>query len=205
MNCDPWQVAISALIDGEDPGIEPRLVEAHLDNCPECRRFQAISEMGRRTAHIQPAQQMPDLSKKVSKLNAAIDRAASLSIARVLLALLAVDVFFFAIRDLLGDDSDATAHASRHLGAFSFAYGVGLLVVVVRPARARTMLPVAAVLSGALLVTAVVDLWNGTVPLTGEASHLPELISVLLIWMLAVPSHKRATTTAKSDRRLHAA
>jgi predicted anti-sigma-YlaC factor YlaD len=205
MNCEPWQLAISALIDGEDPGIEPRLIEAHLDNCPECRRFHAISEMGRRTARLQPAQQMPDLSKKVSKLNATIDRAANLSIARVLLALVAIDVFFFAIRDLLSDDVDATAHASRHLGAFSIAYGVGLLVVVARPARARTMLPVAAVLAGALLVTAVVDLLNGAVPLIGEATHLPELISVLLIWMLAVPSHKRATSTPKSDRRLHAA
>jgi len=205
MNCEPWQLAISARIDGEDPGIEPRLIDAHLDACPACRRFQAVSEMGRRSARIQPAQAMPDISKEMSRLNSAIDRAASLSIARVLLALVAVDVFYFAIRDLLGDDSDATAHAARHLGAFSFAYGVGLLVVVFRPARARTMLPVAAVLAGALLVTAVVDLLNGTVPIIGEASHLPELISVLLIWMLAVPSHKRATSKQKSDRRLHAA
>jgi hypothetical protein len=49
------------------------------------------------------------------------------------------------------------------------------------------MLPVAAVLAGALLVTAVADLANGRVPLVDEAQHLPEVISVVLVWLLAVP------------------
>jgi predicted anti-sigma-YlaC factor YlaD len=191
-------VAISAQLDGEDPGVEPRLLEAHLATCAECTRFQAVSEATLRTARIQPAQQMPDLSKPLVKLNAIADRAASWSIVRVLLALVAFDVLFFALKALiLPDEADATAHAARHLGAFSFAYGVGLLVVVVRPARARTMLPVAAVLAGALSITAIIDLSNGTVPLTGEATHLPELISVLLIWMLAVPSRKREKPAAR--------
>ncbi len=206
MTCEPWQVAISARIDGEDPGIEPRLVDAHLEACPACRRFQAVSEADHRAALVHVAEPMPDLSKRMSRTNAMIDRAAGLSIARVLLALVALDVFFFAAKALvLGEETDASTHAARHLGAFSIAYGVGLIVVVVRPARARTMLPVAAVLAGALLITAVVDLLNGTVPLTGEATHLPELISVILIWLLAVPSHRRATSKPASDRRLHAA
>jgi predicted anti-sigma-YlaC factor YlaD len=198
VTCEPWQVAISAQLDGEDPGVEPRLLQAHLATCAECTRFQAISEATLRKARIQPAQEMPDLSRPLVKLNAIADRAASWSIVRVLLAVVAFDVLFFALKALiLADEADATAHAARHLGAFSFAYGVGLLVVVVRPARARTMLPVAAVLAGALFITAVIDLSNGTVPLTGEATHLPELISVLLIWMLAVPSHKREKPAAR--------
>lgn len=142
----------------------------------------------------------------MARLNAVADRAASLSIVRMLLAVVAVDVIAFALRDLLSaGDSDAGVHATRHLGAFSIAYGVGLLVVAVRPARARTMLPVAAVLAGALLVTALVDLFEGRVPLLGEANHLPELISVLLIWMLANPRRPKAKPDRKSDRRLHAA
>ncbi|MFM2079003.1 MAG: hypothetical protein RJA49_2893 [Actinomycetota bacterium] len=206
VTCEPWQLAISARIDGEDPGIEPRLIDAHLDTCAECRRFQTVAETGRRSVRLQAAAPMPDLSRELSRTNSMLDRAAGLSIARVLLALVAFDVFFFAVKALvLGEEADASTHAARHLGAFSIAYGVGLIVVVVRPARARTMLPVAAVLAGALLITAVVDLLNGTVPLTGEATHLPELISVILIWLLAVPSHRRANRTAASDRRLHAA
>ena len=30
MSCDHWQAAISARIDGEDMGVEPRLLDAHL-------------------------------------------------------------------------------------------------------------------------------------------------------------------------------
>ena len=104
---------------------------------------------------------------------------------------------------VLGDEQDTSAHGARHLGAFAVAYGVGLLVVVARPARARTMLPVAAVLAGALLITAVVDLANGRIPLVGEAWHLPEIVSVALIWLLAVPpvrSRSRAWSTLTPRR-----
>jgi hypothetical protein len=88
---------------------------------------------------------------------------------------------------VLGDEADTSAHGARHLGAFTVAYGVGLLVVAARPARARTMLPIAGVLAGALLITALVDLANGRIPLVGEARHLPEIASVVLVWLLAVP------------------
>lgn len=111
---------------------------------------------------------------------------------RGLLAVVAVQILVFSIPALvLGDEQATSAHSARHLGAFTVAYAVGLLVVVVRPARARTMLPVAAVLAGALLVTAVVDLANGRVPLVDEAQHLPEVLSVLLVWLVAVPSPRR--------------
>lgn len=110
----------------------------------------------------------------------------------MLLVVVAVEIIIFSLRALvLGDGDDASVHATRHLGAFTVAYGVGLLGVAVRPARARTMLPVAAVLAGALAITAVVDISVGEVPLVNEASHIPEVISVVLIWLLAVPSHKR--------------
>ena len=52
------------------------------------------------------------------------------------------------------------------------------------------MLPVAAVLAGALVITAVVDLAQRRVPLVGEAAHLPEVVSVVLVWLLAVPSRR---------------
>ena len=95
-----------------------------------------------------------------------------------------------AMKVVLGDGT-AGGHEARHLGAFSIAYAVALLVVAVRPARARTVLPVAAVLAGALFVTAVVDLATGTVPFINETLHIPELLSVLLVWLLAVPSPRR--------------
>ncbi len=64
-------------------------------------------------------------------------------------------------------------------------------MVVARPARARTMLPVAAVLAAALVLTALVDVARGDIPLANESLHLPELISVVLIWLLANPVRGR--------------
>lgn len=119
---------------------------------------------------------------------------------RVLLAVVAVEILVFSLPALVfGDEQQTSTHAARHLGAFTVAYAVGLLVVVVRPARARTMLPVAAVLAGALLVTAIVDLANTRVPLIDEAQHLPEVLSVVLVWLIAVPSPRRRGRSARVD------
>lgn len=109
----------------------------------------------------------------------------------MLLAVVAVEIVVVSVPALLGDEQATATHAARHLGAFAVAYGVGLLVVAARPARARTMLPVAGVLAGALVITAVVDLAQRRVPLVDEAAHLPELVSVVLIWLIAVPAPGR--------------
>jgi len=52
------------------------------------------------------------------------------------------------------------------------------------------MLPVAAVLAAALVITAAVDLADGRIPLAGEALHVPEVLSVLLVWLLASPGRR---------------
>ena len=62
-----------------------------------------------------------------------------------------------------------------------------MLVVVVRPARARAVLPVALVLAGALVITAIIDLVDRRIPLTGGATHLPELLSVVTPGLLTRP------------------
>lgn len=192
MSCDRWREAISARLDGEDPGIEQRLVDAHVARCGECQRFSAAAEATRRDHRIGPAPDIPDLSRQVSKLVTLADRAGRWSLVRVLLTVVALEIIAFSLPALvLGDDQSTSPHSARHLGAFTAAYGVGLLVVAVRPARARTMLPVAAVLAGALVITAIVDLIDGRIPLVGEAQHLPEVLSVVLVWLLAIPAPRR--------------
>jgi predicted anti-sigma-YlaC factor YlaD len=195
MRCEQWHEAISARADGEDPGIEERLIDAHLAHCSECRSFAQAIEGSRRRLVVRPAEPMPDLSRRIAKTNALLDRAGSWSIVRALLIVVAIEIVVLAVPALVLGEGEARAHDARHLGAFSIAYAVALLVAAVRPARARTVLPVAAVLAGALLVTAIVDLAAGTVPLLNEASHLPELLSVLLIWLLAMPSPRRTSRT----------
>jgi len=188
MTCDQCHDAISAMADGEEPGVDPSEVDRHVDGCAACRDFRNVVARTNYTGAVAVAPEMPDLSRTVTKRVALADRAGALSIVRVLLAVVAVEILVLSIPNLTaGDEVGAAAHDSRHLGAFSIAYAVALLAVVVRPARARTVLPVAAVLAGALVITALVDLVNGNVPLLGEALHIPEVLSVGLVWVLANP------------------
>jgi cell division protein FtsW (lipid II flippase) len=135
---------------------------------------------------------MPDLSRRITKMNAAADRASSWGVARLLLAVVAVEVIALSLYALIvGTETEDARHAARHLGSFSLAYGVMLVLVVMRPARARTALPVVMVVAGALVITAIVDLATGSIPLVDEALHIPEVVSVVLIWLLAVPVGRR--------------
>lgn len=188
MDCAQWQEAVSARADGEDPGIDERLLAAHLARCAACSGFATAVDGSRRRLSLHVAEPMPDLSRRVAKANALLDRAGKWSIVRALLVVVAAEIAITAGPALLLGRGETDAHDARHLGAFSIAYAVALLVVAVRPARARTVLPVAAMLAGALMVTAIVDIASGTIPLVNETSHLPELISVVLVWMLSMPA-----------------
>ena len=201
MDCDRWRDAVSARLDGEDPGIDDALVDAHLERCAACRGYAASVAAARPGQRIGLAGEVPDLSRRVRKAVALADRAGRWSIVRALLFVVAVEIIAFSLPALvLGDEQDTGGHAARHLGAFTAAYGVGLLVVAVRPARARTMLPASIVLAGALVLTAVVDLVSGRIPLVGEAQHLPEVLSVVLMWLLAVPAPRRAAARVGAPR-----
>ena len=203
MDCARWRDAISAIADGEEPGIDQRLVDAHVSRCADCRSYKEMVEASAPIVRSAPSISVselsqPDLPKRISKLTAAADRAGHWSVLRIVLAVVAVQVVAFALPALiLGKENDVTTHSARHLGAFGVAYGVALMVVVARPARARSILPVALVLAGAQVIGAVVDLATGTIPLVNEVRHLPQIVSVFLIWLLAVPSTNRGDATAK--------
>jgi hypothetical protein len=132
---------------------------------------------------------MPDLSRRILKLNALAHRAGRWGLVRVLLAAVATELLVLSVPALVwGQRLASSEHGARHVGAFTAAYGAGLLLVALRPARARTLLPVAATLALAVLITAVVDVIDGRAPLWDETLHLPEVVSVVLVWLLAVPS-----------------
>jgi predicted anti-sigma-YlaC factor YlaD len=186
MSCGQWITAISADADGEDPGVDPRLLAAHLDSCSSCRAYRDQVAGLRRASAVAPANEMPDLSRNVAKLNAVADRASRWVVVRGLLGLVAAVIIVVSVPALFGEEGPSV-HQSRHVGAFSIAYAVALLLVVIRPARARAILPVTMVLAGALFITAMVDVIEGHVPLLDETAHLPELLSVPLVWLLARP------------------
>ncbi len=205
MQCVAYQEAISAVADGEAAPIDERLVAAHLLRCPACTEYRDGIERTRRPMRLGVAVSPPDLSARVSARQAVDERRAVARVARWGLLAVAGQILVFSVPSLLGAEQGASAHAARHLGAFTAAFAVGLLAVVVRPARARAMLPVAGVLSGALLITAVVDLVGGHVPFAGEITHLPEMASWVLLWVLQRPLRPLPAAGADQIERSRAA
>lgn len=219
MVCDRYRDAISAIVDGEDPGLDRRIVEAHLSHCADCATFRSSSEAVRRrlrVAAVEPdaveshgrdshgRDSHVDVSRRIARLAAAADRSGSRRGVRLLLVVVAAEIMIISVVDLArAGGGPGEVHGVRHLAAFTIAYAVLLVVVAVRPARARTALPVAAVLAGALAISAVVDLVSGRIPLVDEAMHLPEIVSVLLIWMLATTQHdERSRRAAPTELRV---
>lgn len=186
--CDRWQEAISALLDGEDAGTVPTLVEAHVRHCRRCRTYQAQVARLRSLSQLRPvsgaeADEADEAGAIVRRLKAA-ERAGMRLYVRAGLAVVAVQILVLSLPDMW---RAADGHEGRHVVSFTLTYTLALLLVVARPARARTVLPVAATLVASLAVTAVFDVARGDATWPGEAAHLPELVSLALVWMLARP------------------
>lgn len=206
MTCDPWIEAISARADDESPTIDDRLLDAHLSSCGSCRAY-ADNVHRLRRASIDVAAQMPDLSARVVRAARLADRGSVWWVLRLGLGVVAVQVMVLSTPALfLGHSAGSDAHAARHLGSFAVAYAIGLLVVSLRPAKARGMLPLAAALAGCLAITAVIDVIEGHVPAVTEIHHVPEVIGLVLVWMMAIPQRlprsapRRALPTLRAVR-----
>jgi predicted anti-sigma-YlaC factor YlaD len=186
LSCSDYEDALSALADNEPSLLASEIVERHLVGCVSCRQFQtAIRELA--VAPVLAVVDAPvDEASRISRIIAKADRDSRPETVRYFLGVVAASIILLAIPELFASDtSGAAAHADRHLGSFSAAYGVLLFVTVLRPARARTALPVSVVLAAAIGITAISDLTRGKIPLVGEVLHLPELLSVILVWLLA--------------------
>lgn len=185
MSCERWTEAISAVADGEDPGVDVRLVDAHLRRCRDCRAFRrAVDATGR----AETPGTAPNLSDRLAAGVAAADRASRPGWLRAALAVLAAQILVLSVVPLFtGGDTASPSHDVRHVGAFSVAYAVGLLLVVARPARARTLVPVAVTLAVAMAVAAFADILGGRIEPLSEIRHVPELLSLSVLMLLSPP------------------
>jgi predicted anti-sigma-YlaC factor YlaD len=198
MTCERWMDAISARADGEEPAIDDRLLDAHLASCASCRAF-ADNVPRLRRASLDVAEPMEDLSGRVVKAVRLADRNSVWWVLRLGLGIVAVQVLVLSTPALLlGHSAGSDRHAARHLGSFAVAYAIGLLVVALRPAKARGMLPLAAALAGCLGVTAVIDIAQGRTPAVTEFHHIPEVCGLILVWLLALPKRMPRSRPARA-------
>jgi predicted anti-sigma-YlaC factor YlaD len=188
MRCERCQEAVSARLDGEDPGVEPELVAAHLARCARCAAFaRAAGALPVPTA-VDPA---PDLGASVllaigAEARSASSRRAERLDVRWALGALALLQVVVAIPDLLVAGQGATVHATREVGSFDIALAVGLAVVAWRPHRAAALFPMLVALTACLVVTGWVDVARGDGALGSElVAHLGEVVGTVFVWLLA--------------------
>ena len=200
MDCTHIREALSARLDGEDPGTDDVSIDAHVLACAACAAWTTHLDGLHRMTRVRAAEEVPDLTAAilgtgvVGAAPAAARTTPPVSPARWALLVVALTQLVLAVPALvLGDDPGATVHVARELGSFDVALAVGLLVAAWQPARAWGLLPVVAALGLVLVGTAVLDVVDGTAETFGEVHHLLDLAGVVLLWLVARPTTQRPT------------
>jgi predicted anti-sigma-YlaC factor YlaD len=186
MRCERCQEAVSARLDGEDPGVGAELVAAHLDQCARCAAF--ARDAG--ALPVPAVEGGPDLGAAVLlaiRPEAPAERHRSERVdLRWALGVLALLQIVVAVPDLFAAGQGATVHATREVGSFAVALAVGLAVVAWRPHRAAALFPMLVALTACLVVTGWVDVARGDGALGSElVAHLGEVVGTVFVWLLA--------------------
>ena len=193
MTCTQTRIAISALIDGEDPGVPADQAQAHLVGCAACRAWRQSAEEMTRAVRVQSVD-VPDLTERVlaavaadPEIGSAASRAAAVrgrrQVLRWALAVSAVAQLILGLPLLFSGVGD-TVHVSREMASFDVAIAVGYLFAAWRPARAAALVPVAVALSVCLLVTSTLDVVNDGALIAHEVGHLLAVVQAGLLWAL---------------------
>lgn len=191
MRCDDVREAVSARIDGEDPGAHPAAVDRHLAACPACRSWAAAAQELVGPTRLAPAEAIPDQTAAIMATAAARgllspDPHGSLGRWRLALALVAVVQLVLAVPGhLLGEEAGRAVHLAHEVSSWDVALAVGFLFAAWRPARAWGMLPLVAALVACLAVTTGIDVADGHVGVGREATHALEVVGLGLLWKLA--------------------
>jgi predicted anti-sigma-YlaC factor YlaD len=193
MTCMQIHQAISARLDGEDPGLDEATVYAHLAACADCRAFAHDAETLHRTVRLEPAPAIPDLAPGIlAAIGAerAVDAEPDTSVAlRWILLAIAVAQIAVAIPALIfGADAGLPVHTARHIGSFDVALGVGFLYAAWKPSRIPGLLPVVAALVVCLVGSSFLDVASGNTAALGEAQHVLDFVGLAVVWLLSRPT-----------------
>ncbi len=178
MDCTQAREYLSAQLDNQlDPGDASRL-EAHVETCDDCEAWgREIAGMTRRY-RVGPAGTRPP-GRPVDPPRAGRNRMLRLALGWLGLLLIA-----WHLQALFASGTGSTVHLERHQAGFAVALGIGLLVVAVRPDRAYGVRPLATALMAVLVVAVIIDVVQGSTPLSAELRHLAEIGGLALLWLL---------------------
>jgi predicted anti-sigma-YlaC factor YlaD len=203
MDCTTAREAISAILDGEDPGTSQTAVDAHLAHCAACREWRdAAHEVTRRARLHLESQIQARAGEVLTALQSRTRvrrRRVTMTLARLVLVAVAAAQLALTVPWLLfGHDHSAPEHVAHEMGSFGAALAAGFLVAAWRPRRALGMRTLVGVAAALLVVTAVADLAAGRTSLGDEAPHLVAVAGWLIICYLASVT----PPTAEQARRI---
>jgi predicted anti-sigma-YlaC factor YlaD len=190
VRCPEVRDALSARLDGEalPPGVDDPTVDAHVAACGACAAFASGVAAQHRALRVRPAEPVPDLTTSILAATAPLRPQPVREWARYALLAVAATQLVLAVPALLfGEDPGASIHVARELGSFDVAIAVGLLWAAWQPRRAAGLLPLAAALAGAMILTGLLDVLGDDAPVLGEAHHVLDLLGLGLLWALAHP------------------
>jgi predicted anti-sigma-YlaC factor YlaD len=209
--CEPFRDALSARLDGEEPGMAPARLEEHLAGCPACRAWQEAAAEVTRRARLVPAAAVPDVTAAVLAALPAT-RPARRPAVEVLLraALLVVGAGQLAVAlPALTRGTEAAMAGSPHLTHETAAWNLGLavcfLAVAARPRLAAGSLPFLLPFTAVLAWVTVADLAAGHVHAERAGLHLLLAAGVVLVGLLAGRSRVRGGGPASRRTAWHAA
>lgn len=189
MRCSTFREALSARLDGEDPGIPHEQIDAHLVGCDDCRAWAESAGALAGVVERAPREHVALDPALLASLTAPPDEARSGLLStvewRIVLGLLAVAQLVVSWPGVLLHDGHASVHLAHQLTAWDMGLAVGFLVAALLPARAWGMLPLATVLVACMVVTSVVDAVSGHALLGRELVHALELAGLGVVWVLA--------------------
>lgn len=185
MDCEGARVAISALLDSEEPAVERDELERHLSGCSGCHRWREEAHEVTRRFRLLPAEAPPPSQALLRATIAATSRwswPTAATLTRLALVLVAIGQIAVTVPALIfGSDHDAPIHVAHEMGAFDLALAVGFLVAAWRPSRARGMSAIVGAAAIVLVLTAVIDLAAGRTSPGDEAPHLLAVAGWLLL------------------------
>jgi predicted anti-sigma-YlaC factor YlaD len=200
MTCMQIHQAISARLDGEDPGLDEPTVYAHLAGCAECRAFAHDSEALHRSVRLAPAPAIPDLTPSIlsaigaestADAEAPVEPETNLALRWILVAIAVAQIAVAIPALVFGSDAGLPVHAARHIGSFDVALGVGFLYAAWKPSRIPGLLPVVAALVACLVGSSFLDVAAGSTRALGEAQHVLDFVGLVVVWLLSRPAPRR--------------
>lgn len=192
--CPAARCWLSALRDGE-AGEQPEL-RAHVRSCTECQRWDAATDALTRRARVHRIGS-PDVAAAALRVFQARGRRRPLSgYARWILGFAGVTGLILAAFGLVaspGAISEPGLHLGHDLYSFETALAFGFLLTAFRPDRyGRGLLAVTATVALLTLLPSVAFLASEHRDLLREVSHLPMLIGLIGLLLLAADQRRLA-------------